>query len=117
MLCCLQNGRWKGTQLTSVPKSREISTTVVGAVKLHRKDFDGATPTSLLCSRHFTEDCYIIEGQRYRDECGIPAQKRYAVPTIFPKPNDQLSTSDSSCSSTVPQSRPFSERREQRAVS
>ena len=79
-------------------------------LKLHRKDFDDTTPTSLLCLRHFTEDCYVI-GQRYHDECGIPAQKCLkpdAVPAIFPKPSDELYTSDSSSSSTAPQGRPFS---------
>jgi len=104
----------KGHSLHLFPKVDDC------AVKLHRKDFDGVTPTSLLCSRHFTEDCYVIEGQRYCDECGIPAQKRLkmdAVSTIFPKPSNQLNTSDSSSSSTAPQSHPFSERREQRAVS
>ena len=51
-----------------------------------QKDFDDNTPTSPLCLRRFTEDCYVIEGQRYHDECGIPAQKCLktdAVPTIF----------------------------------
>jgi len=33
------------------------------------------------------------------------------------KPNDQLNTSDSSSINTAPQSRPFSQRGEQRAVS
>jgi len=57
-----------------------------------KTDFDDNTPTSLLCLRHFTDDCYVIEGQRYHDECGIPAQKCLkpdTVPTIFPKPSDE----------------------------
>jgi len=64
----------KGHSLHLFPKVEKFRRLWVGAVKLLRKDFDGATPTSLLCSRHFTEDCYVIEGQKYRDECGIPAQ-------------------------------------------
>ena len=48
----------------------------VTAGKLHRKDFDGPTPTSFLCSRYFTYNCYVIEGQQHCDKCGIPAQKR-----------------------------------------
>jgi len=59
----------KGHSLHLFPKVEKFRRLWVSAVKLHRKDFDGATPTSLLCSRHFTEDWYVIEGQRYRDEC------------------------------------------------
>jgi len=48
----------------------------VSAVKLHRKDFDDPSDSSLLCSRHFTDDRLEIEGQWYRNEYRIPAQKR-----------------------------------------
>jgi len=71
-----------------------------------------------LCSRHFTEDSYIVEGQQYHDDFGIPAQKRLkadTVLTVIPKPDDQLDTSDSK-STMTPRSHPLSERREQRLV-
>jgi len=67
-------------------------------VKLHRKDFDSLSSTSLLCLRHFTEDSYVVEGQQYRNDFGIPAQnclKADVVPTIFTKSDDQSDTSDS----------------------
>ena len=54
----------------------------------------------------------MIEWQQYSDDCGIPVQKRLkpdTVPTIFPKSNNGLDTSDKS--TTTPQGRPLSEKR------
>jgi len=83
----------KGYSLHVFPKIERIWQLCKSAVKLHRKDFDDPSDSSLLCSRHFTDDCFEIEGQRYRNEYGIPAQKRLvkkdAVPAIFPKSNQQ----------------------------
>jgi len=73
--CKMVGGKGHGLHL--FPKVEKFRRLWVSAVKLHRKDFDGATSTSLLCSRHFTEDCYVIEGQRYRDECGILGLHRF----------------------------------------
>jgi len=60
-----------------------------------------------------------IEGQRYCNEYGIPAQKRLkkdAVPIIFPKSNEPTDSSDSRSSATT-QGRALSVQREQRSVS
>ena len=57
----------------------------------------------------------MIEGQQHRNECEIPAQKYWkpdTVPTTFPKPSNESNTSNNGCSSTTPQGRPCSARRE-----
>ena len=105
-----------GYSLHSFPTDENMRRRWTSAVKRYRKDWNGPSTSSLLCSRHFTEDSFETEGSLYRDTFGIPAQKRLkpdAVPTVFPKSIDQLHTSSSSAS----HSRPLSERREQRSVS
>ena len=93
----------------------------ISAVKRQRSNWDGPSSSSLLCSKHFKEDCFATEGVQFREALGVPAQKRLkvdAVPTVFAKRTDQVDASCSSCSSSYTTcSRPLSERREQRSVS
>jgi len=88
-------------------------------VKLHRKDFMPLHQPPFCAQGILLKILtWFIEGQQYRDDFGIPFQKCLkadAVPTIFPKSNDQSDTSDSR-SSTTPRGHPLSEIREQRLV-
>ena len=105
-----------GYSMHSFPIDENMRRWWTSAVKRYRKDWDGPSTSSLLCSRHFTEDSAETEGSLYRDTFGIPPQKCLkpdAVPTIFTKSIDQLHTSNSSAS----RSHPLSERRQQRSVS
>ena len=106
-----------GCSLHSFPKDETLRRKWISAVKRQRNSWDGPSSSSLLCSKHFKEDCFVMEGVRFRDALGIPAQKRLkgdAVPTIFARSVDQLDAGSSSC---TPSSRPLSERRVQRSVS
>ena len=106
-----------GYSLHSFPKDETLRRKWISAVKRQRCNWDGPSSSSLLCSRHFKEDCFVTEGIRFRETLGVPAQKRLkidAVPTVFAKSTDHL---DASSSSHTPCSRPLSERREQRSVS
>ena len=71
---------------TFPPQDRDLHEKWIRAVKRQRKDWEGPSPSSLLCSKHFEPDCFVIEGSRYRDKLGIPSKKRLkpdAVPTIY----------------------------------
>ena len=86
-----------------------------GLFKQHRRNWEGPTANSLLCSKHFEQECFAVEGSRYRDAVGIPAKKRLkpdAIPTIFPK-----LIHGGSSTPTAPTQRPTSEKRQRKAVS
>lgn len=79
----------EGYSLHTFPKDRDLREKWTRAVKRQRKNWDGPSKYSLLCSKHFEADCFVTEGSRYRDEVGLPTKKRLkpdAVPTIFPRP-------------------------------
>ena len=106
-----------GYSLHSFPKDETLRRKWISAVKRQRSNWDGPSSSSLLCSKHFKEDCFVTEGVRFREALGVPAQKRLktdAVPTVFAKSTNHV---DASSSSYTPCSRPLSERREQRSVS
>jgi len=67
-----------GHSLHVFPKSEMTRRQWISAVKLHRKGFDSLSSTS----RHFTEDSYVVEGQRYCDDFGIPSQKRLKADAV-----------------------------------
>ena len=46
------------------------------AVKRFRGNWDGPSASSVLCSKHFEPECFLVEGIRYRDSMGIPAKHR-----------------------------------------
>ena len=104
-----------GYSLHGWPCDEGVRSKWTRAVKRQRKDWDGPTPTSLLCSNHFEPECFAIEGSRYREEMGLPIKKRLkpdAVPTIFPRP-----VHGSFCYSSTPPPRPAAEKRQRKAVS
>ena len=105
-----------GYSLHSFPKDETVRKRWISAIKWQRSNWSGPSSCSLLCSKHFKEDCFVTEGIRYRDDFGVPALKRLkadAVPTIFPRSSHRL---DDNSSSSTPSGRPLSERREQRSV-
>ena len=119
--CCVAAGcnttSSMGYSLHSFPKDETLRRKWVSAVKLQRSNWDGPSSSSLLCSKHFKEDCFVIEGVQFHDALGIPAQKHLktdAVPTIFARSVDNLAAGSST---STPSSQPLSERREQRSVS
>jgi len=85
----------------------------VRAVHQNRKDWEGLTSASLLCSKHFEPECFDTDGARHREKVGLKAKKaslkRGAIPTIFSKTNAE---SSSSCQT----GRPASEWRMRKAV-
>ena len=98
-----------GYSLHSFPKD-DTMRKWTSAVKRQWVNWGGPSSSSLLCSKHFKEDCFVTEGVRYCDELGVPAQKRLkpdVVPTIFARSNN---------TSTL-FGRPLSKRREQKSVS
>ena len=118
--CCVAAGcnttSSMGYSLHSFPKDETLRRKWVSAVKLQRSNWDGPSSSSLLCSKHFKEECFVI-GVRFCDALEIPAQKRLktdALPTIFARSFDNLAAGSST---STPSSRPLSERREQRSVS
>ena len=99
-----------GYSLHSFPKNETLR-------RNQRSNWDGPSASSLLCSKHFKEDCFATEGVRFRKALGVSAQKRLkadVVPTVFVKTTDHVAANSSSY---TPCSRPLSERREQRSVS
>jgi len=65
-----------GYSLQKFPKDESLKRRWTGAVKQQRKDWNGPSPTSVLCSKHFTEDSYKTDGKLYHETFGIPAQKQ-----------------------------------------
>ena len=105
----------KDCSLHEFPKNEAIRKKWIKAVKEQRSNWDGPSPYSLLCSLHFTDDCFIPKGVRFRDELGMPTAKRLkpdAVPTIFARSINYMSAA-SSTSTAKPPCRPLSEKREE----
>ena len=71
-----------GYSLHSFPKDETLKRKWIGAMKRNRLEWDGPSPSSLLCSKHFKEDCFVTEGVRYRDTLGISVQKRLKADVI-----------------------------------
>ena len=111
----------KGCSLHKFPQDEAIRKKWIKAVKQQRSNWDGPSPHSLLCSRHFAEDYFVIEGVHFRDEMGMPTAKRLkpdAVPTIFARSIDCVEPCSSSKTSVhKPAGRPLSEKRQQKSVS
>lgn len=109
--CSVVGGQ--GHSLHTFPADEAVRRRWVSAVKRQRRDWNGPSSHSRLCSKHFAEDSFATEGVRFRDQMGIPFLKRLksgAVPTIFTRSWDLLEGS-----SSAPTSRPLSKRREQRS--
>ena len=74
------------------------------AIKRFRGNWDGPSASSVLCSKHFEPECFVVEGIRYRDYMGIPAKrwlKPGVIPTIFVRPTHGESRSNIPCKRTA----------------
>ena len=74
----------KGYSLHKFPQDEALHAIWPQAVKHYQSNRDGATASSVLCSKHSEHDCFIVEGVRYCKDMGIPAKKRLkpnAIPT------------------------------------
>ena len=108
----------KGCSLQKFPHDEAIRKKWIKAVKQQRSSWDGPSAHSLLCSKHFTDDCFLTGGVHFCDEMGMPTAKRLkadAVPTIFARSINYLEPG-STCSAR-PTSRPVFEKRQQKLVS
>ena len=54
----------------------------IWAVKQYQSKWDEPTASSLLCSKHFEQECFTLEGARYRDAVGIPTKKRLKLAVV-----------------------------------
>jgi len=104
----------KGCSLHKFPQDEAIKKKWIKAVKQQRSNWDGPSSYSLLCSKHFMDDCFVTECVQFCDELGMPTPKRLksdAVPMIFAKSVDYLEPSSASSSSkSKPTSWPLSEK-------
>ena len=76
-----------GVSLFKFPKDPLLRKQWTDRVKRTRGGWEGPTDHSVLCSAHFTEDCFEKTLEKY----GIsqrPKLKKDAVPTIFKRPRD-----------------------------
>ena len=67
---------WATVYMHSFPKDDTMRRKWTSAVKRQKVNWGGPLSSSLLCSKHFKEECFVTEGVRYHDELGVPAQKR-----------------------------------------
>ena len=105
----------EGYSLHEFPRDEALRAKWVQAVKRNRSNWDGPTASSVLCSKHFEQDSFVVEGIRYREAMGIPAKKRLkpnAFPTIFARP-----THGESSKSSIPCKRTAYEKRQRQKVS
>ena len=104
----------KGCSIHKFPQDEAIRKKWIKAVKQQRSNWDGPSPHSLLCSRHFAEDCFVTEGVHFCDEMGMPTAKGLkpdAMPTIIARSIDYIEPSSSSNTSIhKPAGRPLSEK-------
>ena len=86
--CCIAAGcdsvGGKGCSLHKFPQDEGIKKKWIKAAKQQRSNWNGLSPHSLLCARHFAEDCFVTEGVCFRDEMGMLTAK-YLKPDAVPK--------------------------------
>ena len=111
----------KGCSLHKYSQDEAIKRKWIKAVKQQRSNWDSPSPHSLLCSKHFKDDCFVTEGVRFGDEMGMSTAKRLkpdVVPTIFARPVDFVQPSSTSNTSVLkPTGRLLSEKQQQKSVS
>ena len=112
---CDSVGR-KGCGLHKFPQDEVIRKKWIKAVKQQRSNWDGPSLHSLLCSKHFSDECFITKGVCFRDEMRMPTAKCLkpdTVPTLFARSIDYLESSSASNTSIYrPTSWPLSEKRQ-----
>ena len=80
-----------GVSMFKFPKDPKLCQKWEQQVKRTRAKWTGATPNSVLCANHFTEDCFEPSQAAY----GIKKRvilKKDACPTIFKRPTSGAST-------------------------
>ena len=88
-----------GVSLHLFPKDQSLRKQWIKQVQRHRAKWT-ATSYSVLCSKHFSDDCFEIE-HKFASSFGLKSRKKLkpdAVPTIFERPSDSQSAGSSSCS-------------------
>ena len=94
----------EGYSLHEFPRNDSTRAKWTRAVKHFRDNWDGPSASSVLCSKHFEPECFVVEGIRYRDSMGIPAKcwlNPGAVTTIFSRPTHGESRSSVPCKRTA----------------
>ena len=94
----------EGYRLHEFPRDDSTHAKWTRAVKRFRGNWDGPSASSVLCSKHFEPEYFIVEGARYCDSMGILAKrwlKPGAVPTIFARPTHGKSRSSVPCKRTA----------------
>ena len=78
----------EGYSLHEFSRDEALRAKWVQAVKHYCSNWDGPSSSSVLCSKHFEQDCFVVEGMRFRESMGIPAKRlnHNAVPMIFSIP-------------------------------
>ena len=107
-------------QSSQLSQDEAIRKKWIKPIKQHRSSWDSPSPHSLLCSKHFADDCFLSEGVHFPDEMGMPLVKRLkpdAVLAIFARSINYLEPS-STCSASIfkPTSRPVFEKQQQKSV-
>ena len=92
---CSNTVKQKGISVFSFPKDKMLKRKWSNQVKRTRVAWRGPTANSVVCSEHFTEDCFD-ESYKLHQSFGLKKRRRLkdgAVPTIFKK-RDGKSCSD-----------------------
>ena len=106
----------EGYSLHEFPQDEVLRAKWVQVVKRYLSNWDCPSLSSVLCSKHFKQDCFIVESMHFRESMGIPAKKRLNhndVPTIF----SRHTHGESSRKSSTPCKRTTYEKCQQKTVS
>ena len=57
----------EGYSLHEFPQDEALRAKWVQAVKRYRSNWNGPSSSSVLCSKHFKQDCLVVEGMRFRE--------------------------------------------------
>ena len=101
----------KDYSLHKFPKDEAIRKKWIKAVKEQRSNWNGPSPYSLLCSKHFTADCFISEGVRFRDDL---ASVSSLIQCQYARSIDYLGSTSSTSTAKSHAARPLSEKREEK---
>ena len=80
-----------GVSMHKFPTDASLVSKWSKAIRVHRADWTGPSPSSRLCSLHFTSDCYdreTIIRKKMRLEDKRLNLKEGSIPTLFPSKKD-----------------------------
>ena len=76
--CCIVAGcitvSGEGYSLHEFPRDKALHAKWVQAVNCYRNKWDGPLTSSVLCSKHFEPEYFVLDGIRYHDPMEIPAK-------------------------------------------